>query len=340
MNPAAQTIRFWFNNARPHALPQSMFPAFLAIIFAVVNVRDFSLVSLLLGLAAVVGVACGHLGINLLDDYFDYRCKTTEAREELTHKGFRARLGKCAYIQSGRATLPQLLGVSFLFCGMALLCGGIISWQRGPVILFFAATVALLGYFYSGSPLRLSYRGLGEAVIAVVFGPLLMGGVYYAIAGEYNSGVIFIGFSVGLLVMNIVYTHAIMDYEPDKQVGKMTLAVLLDDKKKMLLVQLLMLLMAFGLIVVAVALRFLPVPYLLLLLTAPMAVSLYKLMRDFVRDPYQKIQPKFWMGPMRNWTRVQETGIEWFMIRWYLARNLISAFCLILIIVTLGHSFF
>lgn len=35
---------------------------------------------------------------------------------------------------------------------------------------------------------------------------------------------------------NILYTHSIMDFEPDKSVGKMTLAVLLNNKKAMLLI--------------------------------------------------------------------------------------------------------
>ncbi len=38
------------------------------------------------------------------------------------------------------------------------------------------------------------------------------------------------------------------------------------------------------------------------------------------------------MGPMEMWDAIKESGIEWFMIRWYLARNLISVFALIVAI--------
>ena len=150
--------------------------------------------------------------------------------------------------------------------------------------------------------------------------------------------VLFVSVPVGLLVANIVYTHAIMDYEPDKEVGKMTFAVLLKDKKRMLFCLLLILVSAFSLVIGGVVTGYLSAYYLLSLLTIPMAVSLYYLMTEFIRDPERKFTPRFWMGPMGNWERLQTIGIDWFMIRWLLARNLLSFFCLIMMIVSLVFS--
>jgi 1,4-dihydroxy-2-naphthoate octaprenyltransferase len=165
-----------------------------------------------------------------------------------------------------------------------------------------------------------------------------MAGVYYSACGHLDWQVLFISIPVGLLVANIVYTHSIMDYEPDKEVGKMTFAVLLKSKKRMLAALLLLLITAFSSIIGGVIMGYLSPFYLLTLLTLPMAVALFYLMLEFVRHPEKKFSPQLWMGPMGDWQRLQAMNLDWFMIRWLLARNLLTFFCIILIIVGLTVS--
>ena len=323
-------IHFWYNNARPTALPQSLLPAILALCMASQK-EGFSL---LLGIIAVLGVMAGHLSMNLFDDYFDYKVQKTDFRDKMQHKGMRARIAKCLYLTSGQATLKQLLIACIIWGLISLSSGFVIYLYRGNVVLLLAALTAILGVSYSGAPLRLSYRGFGEALIGLMFGPMLMIGVFYAACGSLSWSVVFVSIPVGLLVANIVYTHAIMDYEPDKEVGKMTFAVLLGNKKRMLFCLFLILFGAFSLVVGGVVAGYLSVYYLLSLLTAPMAIGLFYLMREFVSHPDRGFTPRFWMGPMGNWKGIQSIGIDWFMIRWLLARNLLSFFCLILMIVS------
>jgi 1,4-dihydroxy-2-naphthoate octaprenyltransferase len=288
--------------------------------------------SLLLGLSAVAGVVAGHLSMNLFDDYFDYKVKKTDYRNRMQHKGMRVRISKCAYLTSGAATLKQLLAACCVFGALALVAGFMIFLHRGFAILLIAALTAFLGISYSGAPLRLSYHGFGEIVIAILFGPMLMSGVFFATCGTFDGSVIFISVPVGLLVANIVYTHAIMDCEPDREAGKMTFAVLLNDKRRMLFALLLLLVAAFAIIISGVIGGYLAPCYLLSLATLPMAVGLFYLMVEFVRHPERNFTPRFWMGPMGD-LRSAEMG--WFRLRWRLARNLLSFFCIILMIVSL-----
>ncbi|MDR0393871.1 MAG: prenyltransferase [Tannerella sp.] len=325
------TIRFWLGNSRPTALPQSLLPAVLALCMA----SQWEGFSLLLGLSAVLGVAAGHLSLNLFDDYFDYKVKKSDYRNRMQHKGMRVRISKCTYLTSGDATLKQLLAACCVFGAVALSAGFIIYLYRGNAILLLAALTAFLGISYSGAPLRLSYHGFGEILIGIMFGPMLMSGVFFAACGTFDGSVIFISVPVGLLVANIVYTHAIMDCEPDKEVGKMTFAVLLKDKRRMLFCLLLLLVTTFALVISGVVSGYLSPYYLLSLTTLPMATGLYHLMVEFVRHPERNFTPRFWMGPMGDWQRIQSLGIDWFMIRWLLARNLLSFFCIILMIVSL-----
>ena len=165
-------IRFWFNNARYIALPQSVMPAVLAVCMAI-HSPDFSVFP---AIWAVLGVVFGHLGINLLDDYFDYKVKDTSFRTQLTHQGFRARIAKCQYLTSGATTVRHLIRAIIVFCFISLVCGFFIFLQRGMNVVYIALATAMLGISYSGGPLKFSYRGLGELQIGMMFGPLLMAG--------------------------------------------------------------------------------------------------------------------------------------------------------------------
>jgi 1,4-dihydroxy-2-naphthoate octaprenyltransferase len=323
-------ILFWIHNARHKALPQSLLPAILALCLAS-RTEGFSF---WLGLLSVAGIAVAHLGMNLFDDYFDYKVKGPEYRDSMAKKGFRARIAKCRYITSGEANLNNLLTACCAFGIVALSIGFILFLFRGGAILWFALIATLLGISYSGAPLRLSYHGLGEIFIGIIFGPLLMAGVYYSACGQLDYSVLFISIPVGLLVVNIVYTHAIMDYEPDREANKMTLAVLLKNRKRMLTVLFILLAASFLSITGGVITGYLPPVYLFTLLALPMAVSLFHLMIEFVHNPQKKFSPRFWMGPMGNWQRIQTCELDWFMIRWLLARNLLSFFCLIIILIS------
>lgn len=329
------SIRTWINNARAIALPQSQLPAILAFCMAV-RTEGFSW---WLGLLAILGVAAGHLGMNLFDDYFDYRVRESGYRDTLNRKGFRARISKCDYLTSGSATLRQLLIACISFGAIALCIGAIIWFFRGNFILWLALITAVIGISYSGPPLRLSYHGLGELIIGLVFGPLLMTGVYYAACGQWNYSILFVSIPVGMLVMNIVYSHAIMDYEPDKEVGKMTFAVLLGNKKNMLFFHKLLVNSAYIIIVAGILFGYLSNYYWVIFLTFPLAIYQQYLMDEFVKNPDRSFSPKWWMGPMGNWEKFRAAGLDWFMIRWLSARNLLSFFCFTIIIISLLFSF-
>ncbi|MDR0714593.1 MAG: prenyltransferase [Bacteroidales bacterium] len=321
-------IRFWYTNARPTSLPQSLLPSVLAVCLSVASPAF----SWWLAVAAVAGVVAAHLSLNLFDDYFDYRKNRTDYRDHMAHEGIRARIGKCTYLTSGKATLRQLRTASICFLLTALALGAVIFYFRGMVILYIAVTVAVLGISYSAPPLRLSYHGLGELVIGFIFGPMNMLGTYYAACGEIKGNIILLSVPVGLWVMNIVYVHSILDFIPDKKIGKRTFAVLLNRTVAMLAALFLILFSPYAILTYGILSGNLSPYYGLLFLTLPMAVSLFYMMVEYVRRPQRQFTPKWWMGPMNNWKRIRNAGIDWFMIRWLLARNLLSAFCLIVIV--------
>lgn len=322
---------FWINNARYVSFPQSLLPALLAVAIAY-GQPGFSWG---LSLLAIFGSVMAHFGFNILDDYFDYKNNDGKVREQLAGMGMRSRIAKCSYITSGSATLAQTRNAASILIAMAALSGAIILYVRDfdYRIIIIVVLALILGYSYSGKPLALGYYGLGELVIGAMFGPLLMAGTYISACGDWNNSLLMISLAVGMLVMNIVYSHSVLDVISDAAIGKMTFARLLRGKAPMLTASALMIFLPFLMIVAAVELFGLSRWNYLIFIILPWAIVLYRYLYCFVYEKIVDETPRWWMGPMERWSFIKQAGIEWFMIRWYLARNLLSMFCVVLIIV-------
>lgn len=323
------TLKFWIKNARDIALPQSILPALLAVSMAAVH-PDFSWWP---ALVALFGVVCAHLGFNLADDYFDYRHNDVEARKKVTAEGFRTHMEKCHYIESGEATPKELLMAICAFLAVAGVAGGVVWWFRGWPVAVLTLAGLLLGISYSGKPLELGYHGLGELVIGVMFGPLLMIGMQFAACGVFDSKIVWVSAAVGLLVTNIVYSHAVLDLKADAQAGKMTFARLLRTRGAMLSFSGLFNLLPFAILIVGVAVGQLHWAYLSVLPLLPMSIYLIYSLAAHLNDKTIPFEPRWWMGPMGNFELYRRHNMDWFLIRWLVARNLVTFFCLVLAVV-------
>lgn len=306
-----------------------MLPAITAVALSYGN-AEFSWIA---ALAALVGVMFLHLGLNLLDDYFDYRVGSADARKEVVGEGFRGRMTKYPYLTSGEATPNQLLKAIFAFLGIASVMGVVVFAIRGWLILAWAVVAIIIGASYSGGPLKLGFRGLGELVIFIMFGPLMMTGVYYSITGMVDWKILLLSTAVGLLVTNIVYSHSVLDAVPDKKMGKTTMAHLMGGRKGQIALSAFINVMPYLIVVAGVALGLLRWAYLAVLLVLPVSLWLVGSLRDFVNHKETSLEPKRWMGPMGDFERFRQIGLDWFMLRWLTARNIVTMFCFVIIVV-------
>lgn len=324
-----KVLKSWWKNARPTSLMQSMMPACLAVVLAF-GQEGFSLP---LALMAVLGVMMAHLGLNLTDDYFDYYENSAQSRQELKRQGIRARHVKYPYLTDGSATLKDLRIAIAVFFLVAVALGIVIWCYRSNLLLYIFLITLLLGVFYSAPPFKLSYRGLGEVVIGVIFGPLLMTGVYVSACGQFHPGIVYMSVPVGLLVLNILFTHSFIDQAADAASHKMTFARLLKSNTANLMASALINLLPYVIVVAGVVFGSLHWLYLLVLLAMPRSFWLLRSLLAFARNEAADTQhPPRFMGRMENWEAICASGTDWFMIRWYAARNTISAFCQLSII--------
>ena len=321
----------WFKNARPISLPQSLLPALTAVALSYGN-NEFSWLA---AIACIIGVAFLHLAMNLLDDWFDYKAGSAEARQAVTNEGFRGRMVKYPYLTSGEATPGQLMKATLGFLAVAAVMGAVVVYLRGWMVLGWVAAGLLIGVSYSGGPLKLGFRGLGELVVFLMFGPMMMTGVYYAVTGTVDWKITWLSIAVGLLVTNIVYSHSVLDAIPDKKMGKKTMAHLMGSGKGQIALSAFLNTVPYLMVVIGVVLGQLHPAYLAVLVLLPVSMWLVKSLDDHVKGKEVELEPKKWMGNMGDWEKYKEAGVAWFLLRWLTARNIVSRFCLIIIIVNI-----
>ena len=326
-----KSISFWWSNARPISLPQSLLPALTAVALSI-GAAEFNWIA---ALASVAGVIFLHLGLNLMDDWFDYKEGSAEARAKVANEGFRGRMIKYPYLTSNDATPSQLLKAIAVFMGIAAIMGAVAILARDLKILWWVAAGLVIGVSYSGGPLKLGYRGLGELVIFLMFGPLLMTGAYYAITGAVDWKIGCLSIAVGLLVTNIVYSHSVLDSVPDQKMGKKTMAHLMGSAKGQIVFSALLNTLPYLIVIAGVIFGEMHPAYLAVLLVFPVSMWLVGSLNDFVNNREVPIEPKKWMGPMGDFDKYRKAGIDWFLLRWLTARNIVTFFCTIIIVVNL-----
>lgn len=328
------TVFFWLGNARAGAVIQSLLPAFAAAAVCC-GEPDFSLP---LAAVALLGVAAAHLACNLLDDYFDYCLIRQDYREKRNGKETRIRTGKCSYLISGGVKLHHLRMACAGFAAAAAACGGVIYLARSWRILPVVAAAAFLGYFYSGAPLRIGYHYLGEITIGIVFGPLLACGMALAACGHIPDAVLLFGTASGFETMNISYVHAVLDRKADDCAQKKTLAMVFSNARNSARLAGIFSTVPYILILGAAAAGKLSAWYLLTLASLPLSAALRRSMLCFAETPDKPAARVCWYGPMGQWERICAEGLDWFMLRWYLARNLCGAFSLLAMAAALADA--
>lgn len=115
---------------------------------------------------------------------------------------------------------------------LALVSGIYLIHQYGhlSLLLFLLAVFFLLFYTY---PLK--HIGLGEMVIFVVWGPLMVGGSYFFSSGEWSWRVVLASTPYALAVTAVLLGDHLDKYKQDRAKGIRTLPVILGEKKTRIL---------------------------------------------------------------------------------------------------------
>jgi len=316
-------IEFWLKAARVHSLPMSFMSWLVVFCWAI---KDNG--NIFLGVIALIGIMFAHLGVNLIDDYFDFKDEIKKIKTSEDKKNINMQKGKCQYLIDGTATLNQTLAVVIIYFSLAAIIGLVLTLVCGFKVAIIAAISSIFCLLYP----KLSYYGLSEFAVGITFSPLLFAGTYFVMTGHLSLNILLLSISTGLLTIALLHTHSLMDYDFDIKVGKKTLCTVLGSKYKAFIALVVMVIAAYINIAVGIVLKIFPIQLIITFLTIPLAIILFYQMKQHIDHPEIVPVRTFWMGPMENWQSIKDTNAESFMLMFYIARNVMMFFSILLCI--------
>ncbi|HUK75651.1 MAG TPA: prenyltransferase [Nitrososphaerales archaeon] len=174
------------------------------------------------------------LAANGIDDVYDQLNGVDATADRLFPKEFPG----WKPITRGVISVNDGFAISGLFYALSVGIGLYLSAVVGWLAIGIALPGILLSFFYTAPPLKLDYRGLGlgELSILLSFGPIPCLGACYVLTGGVSALPVVASVPTGLLTVNILMMHDLIFFEPYRQAGKRSLAVVLGTERTQSLV--------------------------------------------------------------------------------------------------------
>lgn len=206
-------VRTWWLAVRPFSFTASVTPVVLGGVLAAYDgAWNWWLFAITL-----LGSVLIHAGTNLINDYYDLK-KGADTQESL---------GPNRALKEGMLTAQQVFIGGIVCFALGSMLGIYLVATRGLFILYLGVFSVLAGWFYTAGPAAFAYTGLGEIVVFIFMGPVIVLGSYYVLTQNVSSSVAWIAAPVGLLVAAILHANNMRDLEADRSKNKRTLANIL-----------------------------------------------------------------------------------------------------------------
>ena len=170
-----------------------------------------------------------HIGTNTSNDYFDHISGTDARNYNYSNKGLN---GGSRSIQMGLISPKGILTVAIIAFTLSAVVGIPLIIKSGLSILWLGLIGFFSGLFYTAPPFKFSSRkGMGELLIGLNFGPLMVAGSALVQTGQLLPEAFLAGIRIGFLIAAVVYMNEFPDYDSDKATGKNTLIVVFGPEK-------------------------------------------------------------------------------------------------------------
>lgn len=175
----------------------------------------------------VFGIFAVEVAKNASGEIFDWNSGNDAAVKEEDRSPFSG--GKRVLLDN-LLTKDQTAGIALVCYFLGSLAGLSITMWREPRALWLGIAGVALAYFYHAPPFKLSYRGLGEAAVAVTYGPIIGAGTYLVQRGTISTAVTLVSVLLGILIGAFLLINEFPDYHADKTASKRTIVVRLGRK--------------------------------------------------------------------------------------------------------------
>jgi 1,4-dihydroxy-2-naphthoate octaprenyltransferase len=203
-----QLLRSWFWAIRPFTLPASIVPVLVgtALAFHDGFFDAWRFVMTLLGSVLV------QIGTNLVDEYSDHEMGGGRGKLLASYKVIALGSLSARAVRAGAALsfgIATVIGVYLVL---------ITSW---PLLIFCGASL-LVAYGYSAGPLPLGKVGLGQPLVFIFMGLLMVMATYYVQTEDLTRQSLLAALPVACLVTGILVVNDLRDIDEDRQMGKLT----------------------------------------------------------------------------------------------------------------------
>jgi 1,4-dihydroxy-2-naphthoate octaprenyltransferase len=173
-----------------------------------------------LWLLVTLGLVLAHATNNLVNDVTDF------VKGVDKDNYYRAQYGPQP-LEHGLMT-PRQVAVYVGVTGLAALAIGLyLAWFRGTGVWLLLASGIFFVLFYT---FPLKYIGLGELAVLLVWGPLMIGGGYYVITGDWSWPVALAGLPYALGATTVIFGKHVDKVDADRAKRIRTLPVLIGEK--------------------------------------------------------------------------------------------------------------
>lgn len=156
-----------------------------------------------------------HLSTNLANDYF-----------EIDNDSQADSIGGTRVLQQGLITIKEMKFAIIALYAFAFFLGlTIFNHSRSWILIVYILFAALSSLYYTAPPIRYAYRGLGELMVGLNMGPIMVSGTYLAMSGTISYASLLLSLPIGISVAFILFYQSLSDMIVDKNSKKYTLAV-------------------------------------------------------------------------------------------------------------------
>lgn len=217
------SLRIWFDAARPKTLPLALVSIFTGSALAFSSGRFAPAIAVL----ALLTATLLQILSNLANDYGD-AVKGTDNEK---------RLGPMRAIQSGEVSLADMKQAIIINVVLTIIAGlGLVLYALDSLqsILAFIglgvlAMAAAIAYTVGNKPY--GYVGLGDLSVFIFFGLLGVSGTYFLHTGSIDWSLFLPSLGCGLLAVAVLNVNNMRDIENDAECGKRTVAVRLGQQR-------------------------------------------------------------------------------------------------------------
>lgn len=233
-------------------------------------------------LLTFLGVSLAMAGCYTFNEYFDWRSGVDIIVDEKDITPFNA---GSRMLPLGLLNPKTVFKAGFIFYMAAIAIGLYLTLICGFPVLVLMLLGIFTGALYCAPPFRWAYRGIGEFLIGLSYGPLIvLGSFYVQTLSLLLREVIISSLVPGILITLVIWINEFPDYEADRKAGKLNLVVRIGRERAKYIYYLLVGL-TYLIVMVGVTCRVMPSASLIVLATIPLAIrNCMILSREYVNS--------------------------------------------------------